>query len=80
MQKFSKKQQVQNGTLLKKNTKKYDFFESFLNFLIFFQEIPELKKGLKNIEKKAKKKWKICTFFEKNSACFPRQKKKGKKI
>ena len=38
----------------RKNTKKEknDFFESFSKFLIFFQEILELKKGLKNTEKK----------------------------
>ena len=67
--------------LFKKNTKKekIDFFESFSKFLIFFQEIPELKKGLKTQKKTSKQKQKICTFFEKNSARFPRQKKKGQR-
>ena len=62
----------------RKNTKKEknDFFESFSKFLIFFQEILELKKGLKNTEKTSKQKWKICMFFEKNSARFRRQKER----
>ena len=82
MQKISKKSASTKWHTFREKTQKKeknDFFESFSKFLIFFQEILELKKGLKNTEKTSKQKWKICTFFEKNSARFPRQKKKGKK-
>ena len=52
------------------------FFRKFFKFFNIFSRNSRIEKGLKNTEKNSKQKEKICTFFKKNSARFPRQKKR----